>query len=144
MKRLIMFAFAVLSLALSAGAQEINDENVNGYLNWARKLVEEADHLENVKREVISLQKECDSLRVTWNRTCMDYLASSAVRYTDDLDYLIQNTDPQFDGQELYDLLLAEREKAVERKKAGRTAPESPSDDRSGGYLDERVLRSLK
>lgn len=144
MKHLIIFSLALLSFVFSAHAQDINETNVNIYLTWARTIVNESDELEKLKQEIVSLQEACDSLRHTWRQTCMEYLDSPKTKYIEDLDYLIENTDPTFDGQELYDRLVTARNNSVERRNKNQNLPESPSKENIGGYLDDRVLRSLK
>lgn len=146
MKRILIVLLAAFSTALSTKAQEINDITVLQYVEWSRKLAAEADRLEEIQQKLVKLQKTCDDLRYSWKKTCMEYLNTSGNKYTDDLDYLIQNTDPDFDGQELYDALLKARDSAVERKTRRQDEPvqESELEKKDGGYLDERMLKRLK
>lgn len=144
MKRISILLITVFLAAFSMKAQELT--NVTQYIFWARKLVSEDDHIAKVKLQIDSLQVKCDSLRSSWNQICMTYLGSTGKKYIDDLEYMIQNTDPAFDGQELYDALLNARDKAVERRTRRSQEPTStPDPDKSGdGYLDERMLKDLK
>lgn len=144
MKRLIIFTFASLIFVFGAHAQNIDEMNINIYLAWAQALVNEADGIEKIEQEISSLEETCDSLRTSWSQTCKEYLDSPKTKYIEDLDYLIENTDPAFDGQELYDRLVTARNNAVEYRHKNQDSPESPIKENSGGYLDDRVLRSLR
>lgn len=146
MKRILILMIIVFSAATNTMAQELNDISVIQYVDWSRKLVSEADHLEKLQQQVLKLQQTCDELRSSWKKTCMDYLNASGRKYTDNLDYLIQNTDPAFDGQELYDALLKARESAVERetRRYGDPVHKTDPEKKDGGYLDERMLKKLK
>ena len=146
MKRILIFILAIFSVAFSTKAQDINDITVLQYVDWSRKLSAEADNVEELQQKIGKLQATCEKLRSSWKNTCMGYLNAPGRKYTDDLDYLIQNTDPAFDGQELYDALLKARETAVERKVRRYDEPvqESEPEKKDGGYLDERMLRRLK
>lgn len=146
MKRILIIILTVFSVALSTKAQEINDITIMQYVDWSRKLAAEADHMEELQQKAVKLQKTCDDLRSSWKKTCMGYLNSPGKKNTDDLDYLIRNTDPDFDGQGLYDALLKARENAVERKNRRQDEPvqESEPEKKDGGYLDERMLKKLK
>jgi len=143
MNRVLIFIITIFSTLFCATAQEIKDITIFPYIDWSRKLVEEADDLIELQHEIECLNARCDSLRSSWNQVCVKYLNSLGNKYIDDIDYLIQNTDPAFDGQELYDTLIKARSKALDRRTDNGARPSGPI-RKDEGYLDERNLKNLK
>lgn len=76
------------------------------YINLCSEITDLSIDIEAYKADIKSFNEQIDSLRLRWRTICEDYL-SGDVLLKEDLDYLIKNTDPDFDGQELYNRLLA-------------------------------------